>query len=343
VTPSFAIRVPPGAADLPGRADETRSPLRAAPEPAALEAASVTRRFGDVLALDGVSLAVTRGEVHALLGPNGAGKTTLLRAFTGLVAPTSGAVRVIGRDASRADRWLRALTGFVPSGDRTFYLRLSGYENLKFFARLHALPRRDRTARTLTTLERVGLADSAHRPVSTYSHGMQKRLSLARALLMNPSVMLIDEATHDLDPAASSEVRSVVEELAQEGTAILWATQRIDEIRGFASSVTLLAEGRVRFAGSVQELMARADAPRFVLGVRSTGGVDAEALNATLGGSATIAPVDAQHVLLTLGPETLLGDAMCAMTRAGAAVVSCNRERSEIEQAFVALTAGAGE
>ena len=222
----------------------------------ALEVRGLRRSFGVTMALDGVDFTTRAGEIHALLGPNGAGKTTLLRTISGLVAPTEGAVKVLGADVTTGSRSRHGHVGLVPSGDRTFYLRISGLENLVFFARLHGLSRRKAVARARTVLALVGLADAAQRRVATYSHGMQKRLSIARALLTAPGVLLVDEATHDLDPEGADRVRSLVADRAAAGAAVVWATQRVEEINGFANRVTLLSAGRVRFTGSVAELLA---------------------------------------------------------------------------------------
>src|SRR3954454_18588035 len=138
----------------------TRSP--------ALALRGVTRAYGEKLALRGVSLEVGAGEIHALLGPNGSGKTTLIRTLAGLLTPTSGEVSVLSLDASQASQRLRQLVGFVPSGDRSFYLRISGLENLVFFGRLHGLRRREAAARGRELLDRVGLADVADQRVAFY-------------------------------------------------------------------------------------------------------------------------------------------------------------------------------
>jgi ABC-2 type transport system ATP-binding protein len=337
----------PGPVGLGRRPDDAvRAPrvrLRAVESPAAIEARGVSRRFGDLVALDDVSVTVRQGEIHALLGPNGAGKTTFLRALTGLVAPDSGELRIVGLDATVASKPARARTGFVPAGDRTFYLRLSGLENLMFFGRLHGLRRRAARARASEVLDEVGLRGSACRPVGTYSHGMQKRLSVARALITQPEVLLVDEATHDLDPEASAGVRRIVSRLAGDGTAVLWATQRIDEIRGFAHAVTLLGSGSVRFTGSVAALMSRAAASAFVvrLGLRDETGAG-PALSAALEGVALIEPLDAEHWLLELADGRVLGDAVAALAAGGVDVLSCHRERSELEDAFASLAGGSG-
>src|SRR5262245_1142479 len=245
--------------------------LSALPEPAcapAIDARDVSRRFGAQLAVAVVSFGVRPGEVHALLGPNGAGKTTLLRILSGLISPSGGGVSIMGRDASRASRQLRQLVGLVPSGDRTFYLRISGLENLVFFGRLYGLGKRDARARARELLELVGLAEAAEARVGHYSHGMQKRLSLARALVPRPAVLLVDEATHDLDPAGAETVRALVRELADDGAAVVWTTQRVEEVRPLADRVTLLQKGRVCFVGSVPDLMAQTMPRRFFVEVR---------------------------------------------------------------------------
>jgi ABC-2 type transport system ATP-binding protein len=306
----------------------------------ALEVDEVTRRFGDVRALDGVSLEVRPGEVHALLGPNGAGKTTLLRLLTGLATPTDGYVGVLGRNAAVGRGELQSQVGFVPSGDRTFYERLSGEENLVFFARMHGMRKRAARARARELLEEVDLAAAARRPVQAYSHGMQKRLSVARALLTSPPVLLVDEATHDLDPEQAERVRALVRRLAAGGSAVLWATQRIEEIRGFADQVTLLVEGRVRFGGPVSGLLAKAEARRFVL--RVGGSARLARLQGVLGPSARLTQLpDSGHLLAELRGGTALGDVVSALGAAGARVEDCRRERSEAEDAFLVLAARA--
>jgi len=320
-------------------------PLAASPEtvscPPVLAARGVSRSFRNVEALRDVSVDVSAGEVHALLGPNGAGKTTLLRIVTGLVAPTGGTVTVLGREAGSV---AKGTVGLVPSGDRSFYLRISGLENLIFFGRLCGLRKRMATQRALDALEQVGLGDAARRPVATYSHGMQKRLSVARALLTDPPVLLVDEATHDLDPDGAERVRALIAGLAHAGTAIVWATQRVDEIRGFADRVTFLVDGRRRFTGSIDELVDRAGCDRYVVKLRGTAQrtpARARALQRAVGARARVAltsTCDPHHVVLTLQRGRSLGEAIAALAAAGFDVVACRQQRSEIEDAFFVLT-----
>jgi ABC-2 type transport system ATP-binding protein len=309
-----------------------------------ISARNLTRRFGRKVALDDVRFEVGPGELHALLGPNGAGKTTLIRILLGLLEPTEGSVELLGREVRRHITELRHLVGFVPSGDRSFYLRISGLENLVFFARLHGMSRRQAVGRAREVLGQVGLADAAAERVGAYSHGMQKRLSIARALLANPTVLLVDEATHDLDPEGAERVRNLVRVACTQGAAVVWATQRLEEIRGLADRVTLLHRGRIGFAGGVHELSALARPRDHV--IRMTNGRPSDAAvraaaDAALRGRGSVAPVggsDPGHYVLSLDHDVVLGDALAALAAADLQVLSCRERRSEIEDAFRFLT-----
>jgi len=314
----------------------------ARPPAAALEARRVSRSFDGTRVLNEVSLTVEPGRVCALLGPNGAGKTTLVRILSGLVMPDSGSVRVCGLDPAVHERIVRRSLGLVPSGDRTFYLRLSGFENLVFFARLHGIKRRRARERAREVLEQVDLADAARLSVQKYSHGMQKRLSVARALLTEPSVFLVDEATHDLDPVAARNVIEIIRGLCRAGAAVVWATQRLDEIRGFADDVSLLSHGNVRFSGSVPELMTHATPRRFLLRLEDAlpGGDLADRVVTALAGRGRVeraGGAGSGHYRLRLRDDVILGDALATLAAADARVLACREERSEIEEAFLAL------
>jgi ABC-type multidrug transport system ATPase subunit len=323
----------------------SRGTVRLPADVQTIEAHAVGQRFGRKHVLHSVSFEVRQGGIHALLGPNGAGKTTLIRILSGLLVPSYGTVRIFGAPAD-SSRAMRRLIGLVPSGDRSFYLRISGLENLAFFARLHGMSRRAALTRAREVLEEVGLADAATRRVGFYSHGMQKRLSVARALLAVPPILLIDEATHDLDPDGARRVRELVAAAAERGAAVVWATQRLDEIRGFADRVTLLSDGRAAFAGTVAEMMAIAVPRRYLL--RLTNGrpapysLEAAGCSAlgSLGRLERAGDTSAEHYVLALADDAVLGVALAALSSADIAVITCREERSEIEQAFLALAGG---
>ncbi len=305
----------------------------------ALAVDELWRSFGARAALRGASLEVYPGEIHALLGPNGAGKTTLLRILVGLVDPDAGEVSMLGqRGTTLAAPSSRTLFGFVPATDRTFYERISGLENLVFFGRLHGLTRKGARSRGLECLERVALEEAAFVPVGEYSHGMKKRLATARALLMSPSVLLMDEATHDLDPEGARRVRRLIVDEAARGTAVLWTTQRVEEIRGFADRVTVLHQGSVRFVGTVSHLVTKGG-QRWM--IELDGGDAAKAVQALDEVGLTHIETDireATRFLLALPPGGTVGAALLALAEAGVGVANCWQESSEIEDAFLALT-----
>ncbi len=304
----------------------------------ALDVVDVHRRFRDVEALKGVTLEVWPGEVHALLGPNGAGKTTLLRVLVGLLIPDTGDVDVLGQPLEvMTSRRFRRSFGFVPSGDRSFYLRVSGLENLLFFARLHGLPKRTAVTRSRELLSLVGLEEAAGRRVGLYSHGMQKRLSVARALLTEPRILFVDEATHDLDPQGAERIRELVREQVRGGVAVVWTTQRVEEIRGFADHVTLLQAGTVRFQGTVPQLLASVPRRRFL--VRVGPGKDPAVMRRAVAGLAELREgSDPEHVLLGITEGETLGRAIAALERADVPILACTEEGSGVEEAFLFLT-----
>jgi ABC-2 type transport system ATP-binding protein len=306
----------------------------------AVEVRAVSRRFGNVDALRDVSLRVERGEIHALLGPNGAGKTTLLRILSGLVEPGAGDVRVLGVPWNDPPREAKHLFGLVPSGERSLYLRLSGIENLIFFGRLYGLRRREAKARAIEALMEVDLEEPGPRRVLTYSHGMQKRLAVARGLLMDPPLLFVDEATHDLDPEGARRIRELVAAAADRGVGVVWATQRIEEIRGFARTVTVLDRGTVRFGGTVQELLSIVPPERFVLKLRTVDGRGpVDAARGALAGLGTVVALEdhPDHALLGLHEGVILGTAIQRLAAANVDVLACREERSDVEEAFLHL------
>jgi ABC-2 type transport system ATP-binding protein len=220
-----------------------------------IDARSLERWFGPRAALAGVDVGVGAGEVHGLIGPSRSGKTTLLGVLAGVLAPTSGTARVLGWPSTSLE--LRGRVGLV-SVDGTLASRLSGLDTLVLAGRVRGMAAGSATDRALAVLRQVGLARAGDAPVAAWTPGMRLRLAFARALLTNPQVLLIDEAPGPVDPATSAAVRALVSSHACSGTAVLWATRRLDELQGLASSLTLLAGGRVRYAGSVETLALRA-------------------------------------------------------------------------------------
>ena len=221
-----------------------------------IEARDVTKAFGDVKALDGVSIAVPRGTVLGLLGHNGAGKTTLVNVLTTLLPPDSGTARVGGFDVVGQAHDVRSrigLTGQFAAVDE----QLSGTDNLVLIARLLGASPREARQRAGELLELFDLADAAKRPSRTYSGGMRRRLDLAAGLVGRPDVIFLDEPTTGLDPSSRLSMWEIVEKLVSDGTTVLLTTQYLDEADRLADSITVLSEGRVVASGTSSELKAQ--------------------------------------------------------------------------------------
>ena len=225
----------------------------------ALEVRGLVKSYGPLKALDDVTLAVAEGEFVGLLGPNGAGKTTLFQILSGLFVADGGSVQVLGHDIRRSATVALAGIGVVFQ-QPTLDLDLSVLANLRFSARLHGMSRARRRERIEAELERLDLAERADAPARTLSGGNRRRVELARALVHEPSVLLMDEATVGLDPASRRQLLDYVLDLRRErSVGVLWATHLVDEVER-ADRVVILHRGRVLDGGPPAEIVARAGA-----------------------------------------------------------------------------------
>lgn len=223
----------------------------------ALHVEHVSKRFGKVHAVTDVSLAVHPGEVVGLIGPNGAGKSTLLSMCAGLLVPDEGACQIAGVPALAAGGMARKNLGFV-AGDTKLFARLTVRETLQLFARLFDVPRAGRTARVEAMLARFDLADLAKRRCDGLSSGQAQRVNLARALVHDPSVVILDEPTAALDILSQSVVLDTVRAARAAGKAVLFSSHILGEIEALADRVVFLAKGRVALEGSTSALLAQA-------------------------------------------------------------------------------------
>ena len=227
---------------------------------AAVEVERLTRlykgRHGspDVRALDGIDLAIEEGAVHGLLGPNGAGKTTLVKVLSTVLLPTSGTARVLGHDVVRETDRVRRLIGIVFGGDRGLYFGLTGRQNLLYWAALYGVPEQQARRRAAELLERVGLEERANARVETYSRGMKQRLHLARGLVADARVLLLDEPTTGMDPIAGRDFRALVVGLRSEGRTILLTTHDMAEAESVCDRVALIDHGRLLYDGGLAEI-----------------------------------------------------------------------------------------
>jgi len=217
-----------------------------------IEIEDLVKHYGEVRAVDGVSLSAREGQILGLLGHNGAGKTTMIRMLTGRARPTSGTARVCGCDVVHERERMKPLINLVFE-EQNLYERLSGRENLQLFAELYGLPK----ARVEELLEAVRLQEAATRKVKTYSSGMKQRLLVARALLNRPKVLFLDEPTRGLDPTSAREVRDMVREQARKGTTVFLTTHYMEEADELCDRVAFLSSGRIVAVDSPRELKLR--------------------------------------------------------------------------------------
>jgi ABC-2 type transport system ATP-binding protein len=222
----------------------------------AIETSALTRRFGSLTAVDGLTMSVEPGEIFGLLGPNGAGKTTAMKMLTTLLPPTSGEATVAGFSIRRHAAQVRRVIGYVPqmlSADAT----LTGYENLWVFARLYDVPKGQREARIRGALAFMGLEDAANKLVRTYSGGMIRRLEIAQSILHQPGVLFLDEPTIGLDPLACKMVWEHITELrASYGTTIFMTTHLMEEADHLCQRVAIMHRGKMVAIGSPAQLKA---------------------------------------------------------------------------------------
>ena len=208
----------------------------------------------DVEAVRGISFAVERGELFGLLGPNGAGKTTTIKMLITLLLPTSGRATVLGYDVVRDPREVRRRIGYVFGGDKGLYERLSGLDNLRYFAELYGLSPREQRERIGELLELVGLSGRERERVEGYSRGMRQRLHIARGLLNKPAVLFLDEPSIGLDPVGARALRDTVAELVNQGTTVLLTTHYMFEADELCDRIAVIAGGSIVAEGTPDEL-----------------------------------------------------------------------------------------
>jgi len=218
-----------------------------------IETRNLTKRYGDLVAVDGLNLRVKQGEVFGMLGPNGAGKTTTILMLLGLTEPTSGSVRVLGFDPVRQPLSVKARVGYLPELVG-FYDDLTARENMIYIAKLNGIPRKEAYRRIEEALEQVGLQDVADRPVATFSRGMRQRLGVAEVLLKHPQLVIMDEPTQGLDPEAAQEFLTIIKNLKAGGITVLLSSHLLHQVQRVCDRVGLFHKGRMVLEGTVKEL-----------------------------------------------------------------------------------------
>ena len=217
----------------------------------AITVSNLSKRYGDVVAVDNATFEVPLGTICGFVGPNGSGKTTTIRMLLGLIKPSSGSGSIIGNSISHPEKYLKEVGAMIEGP--AFYPALSGLENLKVFAKLGGIP----FERCQELLDLVGLGDRGGDKYKNYSLGMKQRLGIAAALLPNPKLLILDEPTNGLDPAGMQEVRDLLEKLAANGTTVFVSSHLLSELEMISKYLVMLRKGAVVFAGPIQDLLHR--------------------------------------------------------------------------------------
>jgi ABC-2 type transport system ATP-binding protein len=312
--------------------------VTAAPDASIVRVRDVVRTFGEVRALDGVSLAFEPGIVYGLLGPNGAGKTTLIRVLATLLAPTSGTVEVAGIDVVQEPTAARArigLAGQFAAVDEY----LTGRENVVMVGRLYGLSGRDARRRADDVLERIGLADAAGRRVGTYSGGMRRRLDLAASLVGRPQVMFLDEPTTGIDPRNRKDLWEMIEDLVGSGTTVLLTTQYLEEADRLADRIGVIDHGRIISEGTSDELKDTLGGEVLELGTADDQrGVAVEVLTRLTGDEPAYDPTrSVLRVPARDGAQTVV-DAIVALNAAGVNPTGVALHKPTLDDVFLSLT-----
>jgi len=231
-----------------------------------VSAQELSKRFGELRAVDRVSFSVGEGELFGLLGPNGAGKTTTISMICGLLKPDEGAIQIGDFNLWTNPRRAKRLLGLVPQ-DLALYEELSARDNLMFWGGLYGLDHAELKRSSAELLERVGLADRAREPVSRFSGGMKRRLNLAIGLVHRPKALLLDEPTVGIDPQARNNILEIIRDIARHGTTILFTTHHLEEAEKLCDRISILDHGKILQTGSVAEL-AKVAGDRDVVTVR---------------------------------------------------------------------------
>jgi ABC-2 type transport system ATP-binding protein len=297
----------------------------------AVEVVGVTKKYGDLVAVDDVSLRVAQGEVYGVLGPNGAGKTTLLRMLFGLLRPNAGTIRIFGRTwAEGGVGVLDGVGGFIESP--RFYPYLTGRQNLEGLALLDGGQPDGRIAEVLDVVDLVGRENDK---VGGYSYGMRQRLGVAASLLRDPRLMVLDEPANGLDPAGIRDMRALVKRLAGSGLTVLLSSHHMDEVEEICDNVTIMRRGSVAFHGTITELRTMAPDPGHLL---STSNDDRAIDIARDRHQGLTVGRDTEGGLTVTGPQEQLSAYVADLVRSGVDLLAFTPTETPLEALFFMLT-----
>ena len=308
---------------------------------------ALTKKYGELTALDQLSITLDRGQILGFIGPNGAGKTTTIKILVGLARPTSGKARIAGVDCVRESRKIKHLVGYMP--DRFgCYDNMRVREYLDFFGAAFKIPWQRRKQRIEEVLDTTGSRYMADRFVETLSHGMQQRIGIARTLLHDPEVLILDEPANGLDPQARIEIRELLLRLAAMGKTLIVTSHILPELSRICDRVAILTHGRLRASGTLNEIMTQVRQKRLIevqLPVRDQFEAATRALVQVLGAEATVVPSEAEAIIRfeTERADDDLGEVLAHLVRSGIRVSQFRAVVSDLEDAFLTVTRNESE
>jgi len=286
------------------------------------------------VALQDLTLAVEEGEIFGLLGPNGAGKTTTLKILVGIIFPTRGSARILGRPLG--DKWAKARLGFLPENPY-FYDYLTGREFLKYYGQLYGISRRERARRAEALLERVGLRDAADLPLKGYSKGMLQRVGLAQALLNDPQIVILDEPQSGLDPLGRKEIRDLILQLREEGKTVFFSSHILSDAELVCDRVAILYGGKLKNVGRLTELLS-ARIKEYEIVARGLPSATLEEWRPRLDRLI----VQHDEAMMVVRQEKDAREILAHLGALGASLLSFNPRRETLEEYFIAQVRGGG-
>jgi ABC-2 type transport system ATP-binding protein len=306
-----------------------------------LETKELTKKYGPFTALDRLSIAVGKGQILGFIGPNGAGKTTSIKILVGLARPTSGTASVAGIDCAAEPRKVKRLIGYMPDTFGSYdNMRVSEY--LDFFGAAFGIPRRERAVRIDAVLELANARGFKDLYVESLSHGMKQRVAIARTLIHDPVVLILDEPANGLDPQARIEMRQLLLDLAARGKTLLVTSHILPELARVCDRIAIITRGRLRACGTLDEI-ARQFSPLRSLEIvlLQSGDVDRAAaiVRAQIEGGAEVTASTAESAVRfrTAKSEHTLASLLAALVSSGVAVTQFREVQTDLEEAFMTV------